>query len=93
MDERTSRIENKIEKIEEHLNNIKVTLTSQHSVLQEHIRRTELNEAAINNIHEDFKPIKTHVEFIRGLGKFTVAVFAVSSSIVAVLAFILSKIK
>jgi hypothetical protein len=52
-------IENKIDKIDSRLNSIDTTLVSQHEVLKEHIRRTELLE-------EDVAPIKKEMSMFHG---------------------------
>lgn len=46
-DDRIIRIEDKIDKIDGHLCEMKVTMAQQHEVLKEHIRRTEAVEAIV----------------------------------------------
>ncbi len=46
-DERIIRIEDKIDKLGDHLGRIDVTIASQHEVLKEHIRRTQAIEKVI----------------------------------------------
>lgn len=53
----------KLGRIETRLNSIDTTLASQHEILKEHIRRTELLEA-------DVKPIQRHVSMVEGAIKF-----------------------
>lgn len=56
-------IENKIDKMDLRLNSIDVTLASQHEVLKDHIRRTELLEVAV-------APISKEVNMVHGALKF-----------------------
>lgn len=60
--DKLDKIEAKVDKIIEKVEDINVTLASQHEVLKEHIRRTEL-------IEEDMKPIKKHVTIVNALMK------------------------
>lgn len=57
----TYRIFEKLEKVENHLHEINVTLEKQHQSLAEHMRRTALLE-------EEMKPVVKHVEQVRGAG-------------------------
>ena len=64
MDEiRFTRLEEKIDKVVESVANIDKTLAVNTSSLQEHIRRTELLEDAV-------EPIKKHVAAVDGVLKF-----------------------
>ena len=72
----TSRIFEKVEKIEAHLYSIDTTLARQHSSLEEHMRRTQLLE-------EEMKPVARHVEQMRGAGKL-LALLALIATIVSV---------
>jgi archaellum component FlaC len=58
-DESLTRIENKLDKVQDKIGAIDVTLASQHVSLVEHIRRTELLE-------KDVAPIKKHVAMVHG---------------------------
>lgn len=57
------KIEKKLDHIVEEIGTVKVTLASQHEVLAEHVRRTNLLE-------EEIRPIKKHVHMIEGAIKF-----------------------
>lgn len=57
-----SRIESKIDKLDDRLVSIDRTLVQQQVLLDEHIRRTNLLEAEI-------KPIKRHVDMVTGAMK------------------------
>lgn len=53
----------KLDKIYDRLSSIDSTLSSQHEVLKEHIRRTEVLESEI-------KPVQRHVTMVEGAIKF-----------------------
>ncbi len=60
MDEkRLERIEEKIDRIIDHIGGIDSTLAAQHVSLQEHMKRSDLLEAA-------FKPVKAQVDMALG---------------------------
>jgi len=62
-DKRLERIEDKLDKVSDHISSIDVTIAQQHLSLKEHIRRTNLLE-------QDMKPVKQHVIMINGVLKF-----------------------
>ena len=64
------RMLDKIDKLDERLDNIDKTLVRQEGHLKEHIRRTEQNEIMIQEIIEQIKPIETHVAMVNGVLKF-----------------------
>jgi chromosome segregation ATPase len=55
------KLDEKLDKVEERLNNIDITLAKNTQSLDEHIRRTELAEEAIVIIKDELKPIQKHV--------------------------------
>ncbi len=59
----TERIHDKLDRIEQRLNNIDVTLAVNTESLKEHIKRTNLLEAAM-------EPIKAHVNRVDGALRF-----------------------
>lgn len=61
------RLEEKLDKIVEHISEINTTLAVNTSSLETHIRRTELAESQIQNLQDDIKPIKSHVAFMKGV--------------------------
>ena len=54
-------LENKLEQIDEKLNTITVVLDRNTNSLQEHMRRTEINEQSIKSNSEALEPIQKHV--------------------------------
>lgn len=58
-DTRLTRIEDKIDRLTDKVASIDTTLSSQHMVLEEHVRRTNLLE-------EQIKPIEKHVNMVTG---------------------------
>ncbi len=63
MSDDLKRFEFKLDKIDQRINNVDVTLAAQHEVLKEHVRRTNLLE-------EQIKPIEKHVSMVNGAIKF-----------------------
>ena len=62
-DSKLDKIENKIDHISDKINSIDVTLAAQHVSLREHMRRTQILE-------EEVKPIKEHVDGLKGVVRF-----------------------
>ena len=62
--EELKKIDTKIDKIEDHLGKIDVTLAKQHEQLALHIYRTSLAETNINMLREEIKPVKRHVALV-----------------------------
>lgn len=60
------KIESKIDRIENHVGDIKTILAQQHGSLVEHIKRTEIAEQNIALLRSDLKPVETHVAMIKG---------------------------
>lgn len=79
MDAKLDKIESRLEKMEDSLNNIDKTLVKQHGELEKHIMRTEINEQMMNALHEEFKPVRKHVSMLEGAFKFV----GISATIVA----------
>ena len=67
-DEKLGQIDAKIDKITDKLNVIDITLVAQHVTLQEHIKRSEAAEKAIDIIKQELKPIQTHVAIVQVVG-------------------------
>lgn len=58
-DKRLERIEEKLDKVVEHIGSIDITLATQHVSLAEHIKRTAMLE-------EQIIPINKHVNMVKG---------------------------
>jgi hypothetical protein len=71
------RIEDKIDRLDEKLASVNVTLSSQHVVLSDHIRRTELLEAAI-------EPMKERINKVQGVIQFIVFLSVIATIVVGV---------
>jgi archaellum component FlaC len=83
-DERIIRIEDKIDKVVEHIGSIDSTLAAQHVSLKEHMRRTELLE-------QEIEPIKAHVDMVSGAVKlilFTAAICGGIEGIISLLTYL-----
>jgi len=78
------KIELKLDRLDERLDKISITLTSQAVTLKEHVRRTNIAEQRIDSLGLDLKPIQRHVSQIRGVGKF-IGLLGTLSAIAAVI--------
>jgi NifB/MoaA-like Fe-S oxidoreductase len=65
-----NKIEEKLDRVDEKLSSIDITLAKQEINLAEHMRRTELNEIAVEKIRETLVPINKHVNMLEGVFKF-----------------------
>jgi hypothetical protein len=69
-DDESERIFDKLEKIEDRLTNVDITLVKQEGNLAEHMRRSLANERAVEILEEEFKrelkPITAHVGMVNG---------------------------
>lgn len=61
------RLLNKIEKMDDKINNVDRTLIRNTASLELHMERTRQNEDMINLLREDMKPIKRHVAMVDGV--------------------------
>ena len=84
------KLDEKLDKVEERLGSIDVTLAKNTQSLDEHIRRTELAEEAIGLIKEELKPIQKHVTqvhtILQAIG-FVSLVVSIAAGIVKIVAF------
>lgn len=64
--EKLEKLDNKLDKTNERLNDIDKTLVKQEASLSEHIRRTEINEEAIGLVRDEMKPVKKHIYMMEG---------------------------
>lgn len=55
------RIENKVDKIDLRVDSLDVTAVRQQAILEEHQKRSLANEAAVQVIASELKPVKEHV--------------------------------
>ena len=56
----------KIDKITEDINDIKVLDAEQNAQLAQHIKRSDLLETRVEQVHAEIKPIQTHVDMVKG---------------------------
>lgn len=70
------RIFNKIDKMDERLNNIDTSLVRQTVSLEEHVKRTNLLE-------DEIKPIKKHIYFVNAVFRIIGLLSTISGIIVA----------
>ncbi len=63
-DELITKLENKLEKISDHLRSIDITLASQHVTLEEHIKRTKQLEERVDPIEKSVLMFHGFIKFI-----------------------------
>jgi archaellum component FlaC len=71
-DSRNQRIDDKLDKVMEHITSIDVTLAKQHVSLEEHIKRT-------NMLEDKLEPIEKHVNMVNGAIKFIILLSALAA--------------
>lgn len=76
------KLEEKLEKIDERLSSIGITLVKQEVNLREHMRRTQLNEQAIEKITDNLVPINKHVSHVEGAFK-VLGMIATAAGVIA----------
>lgn len=70
-DDVLNRIELKIDKIDERLNSMDITMVRQQVILEEHIKRSDSNEKMYIHMKEkDIEPLKNDMNQIKGIFKF-----------------------
>ena len=57
----SKRILEKLDKLDERIDKIDITLVKQQVILDEHVRRSLNNEESLKLHREEFEPIKNHV--------------------------------
>lgn len=70
-------IKQKIDKIQEDIVDIKITLERNTVSLEEHIKRTALAEERVEQTRKELEPVKDHVKFVN----WTLKIIAVSGTI------------
>ena len=69
-------VNDKLDKISEDISEINVTLAKQHVSLEEHIRRTKLNEIAIEKLSDNLVHVNKHVNHVEGAFKLLGIIFS-----------------
>ena len=77
MSEEFNKIHEKLDKMTDRITSIEKSQVRTEVIMDEHIRRTGLNEENIEILRKEFKPVKKHVEFINSISKFIAGVAAV----------------
>lgn len=67
------------------LQEISIVLAKQEENLKEHMRRSELNEKAVELLTSQLHPVRAHVEQVRGAGKL-ILILSLAATVVAALA-------
>jgi hypothetical protein len=68
------KIENKIDKLDTRVDAVDVTLGKQHVSLEDHKRRSEANEKAVEILKNEIKPVVSHVYLMGVLGKIALVI-------------------
>lgn len=79
MEERLTRLENKLDKITDVQSQIQANL-------QEHMRRTLIAESNIDKLAMNMAPVQEHVAFVSVMGKILTILAAVGSAVAAFIA-------
>jgi hypothetical protein len=62
--DRFDKLESKVDRLDERLDTITVVLDRNTNSLQEHMRRSDANEAAIEEVKKAMSPVVSHVQRI-----------------------------
>lgn len=62
-----SKMDSKLDKIQEHLASVDVTLAKQEVSLTEHVKRSTLLEENVKMLRSEFTPIQKHVIVVNGV--------------------------
>lgn len=87
--ETLERIDKATEGIQQDVNSLKVTAAQQQTILDEHMRRTEANEKALELAQQRLTPLEHHVTMWGGVGK----ALAVAGAVITLLGTILGVIQ
>ena len=79
MSDELLRIEAKIDKIDEKISNIDITLAKQQVILEEHQRRSLANEKIAATLSAELKPVFNHVAMVQGSMKLIALLAALSA--------------
>jgi hypothetical protein len=74
VEESLDKLENRIIDLSQAINSIDKTLIKNTDLLDEHIRRTELAEESIELLRSEMRPVQNHVQFVKNVMAFLVAV-------------------
>jgi len=89
-DDRLDRIEGKIDKINEAVCEVHVTLAKQQIILEEHQKRSLYNEKAVELLSKELKPLRDHVVMSQNT-KDWVKVFIYSGLLIELIRLYLSR--
>lgn len=84
------RIETKLDSLSSELSDVSKTLVKQQVILEEHVKRSLINEEAIGLMRQEIEPLKKHVSMYAGAFKAFMAVAAIGGAIASILKLVLS---
>ncbi len=70
MQKEFEKLHEKLDKVVEKIGTIEISQAKTEVIMDEHIRRTALNEENIDILRQEFRPVKSHVQFINNISKF-----------------------
>ena len=80
---RFDKLEAKIDGISEDIVEIKLIMARNTSSLEEHMRRSDLNEEAVRILKSELKPVEDHVKKVEGVTSFLLITAKVLGGIAA----------
>lgn len=90
--EALDKLDNKVDRIDQRLDNLDITSVKQSLILDEHQRRSLANEESVSLLRQEFKPVERHVIIFNGILK-AVGVLATMSGVATGLLKLVEMIK
>ena len=59
-----NRLENKLDRLDQRLDDVQITLTKNTDTLIVHEKRSDINEKNLDLLRQEFIPVKSHVTFV-----------------------------
>jgi hypothetical protein len=76
------RIETKIDKLDEKLHSIDITLVKQEASLDKHIKRTDINEAQLQKFEKEIVPVLNSIKAVKII--FSILTFIISAFLLGI---------
>ncbi|MCK9370539.1 hypothetical protein M0R04_11565 [Candidatus Dojkabacteria bacterium] len=83
-DKHLNRLHDKLDGLDDRLNNIDKSLEKAVISLEYHIKRTDLLEDSLNKLSLDLKPLENHVTYVNNIIKFLGALGAITAFAVGI---------
>jgi uncharacterized protein (DUF342 family) len=72
----------RLARIEDKVDDIKVTSAQQEEQLKEHMRRTEIAEENINRLRAELKPVQKHLDLVQGISSVMLKAIVATAGII-----------